>query len=43
MTKKLLTNAGDAGSTPGSGRSLGEENGNPLQYSGLENFLDRGV
>ena len=28
---------------PGSGRSLGEENGYPLQYSHLENFIDRGA
>ena len=35
--------AGDAGSAPGSGRSLGEENGNPLQYSCLENPMDRGA
>ena len=33
----------DIGSIPGSGRSLGEVNGNPLQYSCLENFMDRGV
>ena len=36
-------NAGDAGSIPGSGRSPGEGNGNPLQYSCLENATDRGV
>ena len=34
---------GDAGSIPGSGRSLGEGNGNPLQYSCLENCMDRGA
>ena len=34
--------AGDAGSIPGSGRSPGEENGKPLQYSCLENPMDRG-
>ena len=28
---------------PGLGRSPGGENGNPLQYSGLENFIDRGA
>ena len=28
---------------PGSGRSLGEENGSPLQYSGLENSINRGA
>ena len=35
--------AEDLGSTPGSGRSLGEENGNPLQYSCLDNPMDRGA
>ena len=35
--------AGDPGSIPGLGRSPGEGNGNPLQYSCLENFLDRGA
>ena len=34
-------NAGDLGSIPGSGRSPGEGNGNPLQYSYLENPMDR--
>ena len=34
-------NAGDAGSIPGSGRSPGEGNGNPFQYSCLENPMDR--
>ena len=33
-------NAGDLGSIPGSGRSFGEGNGYPLQYSGLENSMD---
>ena len=33
----------DAGSIPGSGRSSGEGNGNPLQYSCLENSMDRGA
>ena len=33
--------AGDQGSNPGLGRSTGEENGNPLQYSWLENSIDR--
>ena len=33
----------EAGSIPGSGRSPGEENGNPLQYSCLENPMDRGA
>ena len=36
-------NAGDLGSIPGSGRSPGEGNGYPLQYSGLENSMDRGA
>ena len=36
-------NAGDPGSIPGSGRSSGEGNGNPLQYSCLENPMDGGV
>ena len=35
--------AGDLGSIPGSGRSPGEGNGNPLQYSCLENPMDRGA
>ena len=34
-------NAEDAGSTPGSGKSHGEGNGNPLQYSCLENLMDK--
>ena len=34
---------GDLGSIPGLGRSLGEGNGNPLQYCCLENPMDRGV
>ena len=41
--KNPPANAGDWGSTPGSGRSPGEGNGNPLQYSCLENSMDRGV
>ena len=36
-------NVGDLGSIPGSGRSPGEGNGNPLQYSCLENPMDRGA
>ena len=36
-------NTGDTGSIPGSGRSLGEGNGNPLQYSCLGNLIDRGA
>ena len=35
-------NAGEQGSIPGLGRSPGEANGNPLQYSCLENSMDRG-
>ena len=35
--------AGDLGSVPGLGRSPGEENGNPLQYSCLENPMDGGA
>ena len=34
---------GDVGSIPGLGRSLGVGNGNPLQYSCLENSMDRGA
>ena len=36
-------NAADAGSIPGLGKSPGEGNGNPLQYSCLENLMDRGA
>ena len=36
-------NAGDLGSIPGLGRSHGEGNGNPLQYSCLENPMDGGA
>ena len=36
-------NEGDVGSIPESGRSPGEGNGNPLQYSFLENSMDRGL
>ena len=46
MEENLLANAGDirdAGSIPGSGRSPGEENGNPLQCSCLGNPMDRGA
>ena len=42
-SKKSTCNAGDPGSTPGSGRSSGEGSGNPLQYSCLENSMDKGV
>ena len=41
VVKNLPANAGDLGSIPGSGRSLGEGNGNPLQYSCLGNPVDR--
>ena len=40
--KASACNAGDLGSIPGLGRSPGEGNGNPLQYSCLENPMDRG-
>ena len=39
--KESLCNAGDPGSIPGWGRSPGEENGYPFQYSCLENSVDR--
>ena len=39
--KASACNAGDPGSIPGLGRSSGEGNGNPLQYSCLENPMDR--
>ena len=41
--KESACNTGDPDSTPGSGRSPGEENGNPTQYSCLENPMDRGA
>ena len=41
--KESACSAGDAGSIPGSGRSPGEGNGFPLQYSCLENSMDRGA
>ena len=49
VLKNLPANAGDSGDTrdmssiPGLGRSSGEGNGYPLQYSCLENFMERGV
>ena len=43
MVKEFAYNAGDQGSIPGSGRSPGEGNGNPLQYSCLENPMDGGA
>ena len=42
-SKASACNAGDLGSIPGWGRPSGEGNGNPLQYSGLENPVDRGA
>ena len=41
--KEFTCNAGDSGSIPGSGRSLGEGNGNSLTYFCLENPTDRGT
>ena len=41
--KESACNAGDQGSIPGLGRSPGEGNGNLLQYSCLENSMDRGA
>ena len=46
MVNNPLANAGeagDSGSIPGSGRSSGEGNDNPLEYSCLENSMDRGT
>ena len=43
MVKALLADAGDVGSAPELGRSLGGGNGNPLQCSCLENPADRGA
>ena len=43
MIKNLPANAGELGSIPGSGRSLGEGNSNSLQYSCLDNSMDRGA
>ena len=40
---ELTCNAGDPGLTPGLEKSPGEGNGNPLQYSCLENPMDRGT
>ena len=41
--KESDPSTGDPGSIPGSGRTPGEGNGYPLQYSCLENFMDRGA
>ena len=43
MVKNPVANAKATGSIPGSGRSRGEGNGNPLQYSCLGNPMDRGA
>ena len=43
LGKVSACNAGDSGSVPGSGRSPGEGNGNPLQHSCLENPMDGGA
>ena len=42
MVKDSPVNVGDTGLIPGLGRSPGERNSNPLQYSCLENSIDRG-
>ena len=41
--KNLSVNTGDLGLIPGSGKSPGEGNGTPLQYSCLENSMDRSL
>ena len=43
VVKNLPAKAGNAGSIPGSGRSPGEGNSNPLKYSCLRNPVDRGA
>ena len=43
VVKNPPVNAGDTGLISGSGRPPGRENGNPLQYSCLENAMDRGA
>ena len=43
VVKNPPANTGDEGAIPGSGRSPGEGNGNPIQYSYLENPMDREV
>ena len=43
VIKNPPANTGDVGSIPGSGRSPGEGNGNPLQYCCLENPMDKGA
>jgi len=42
VVKNLPANAGDTGLVPGLGRSPGEGNGNPLQYSCLKNLMNGG-
>ena len=42
LRRATRSSLGDQGSIPGLGRSPGEENGKPLQYSCLENSMDRG-
>ena len=42
-SKDSVCNIGNPGSIPGLGRSPAEGNGNPLQYCGLENLMDRGA
>ena len=42
-SKESACSVGDPGSIPGSGGSPGEENGNPFQYSCLENSMERGA
>ena len=42
-SKESACNEGDLGSIPGSGRSPGEGNGNPLQYSCLGNLMNKGA
>ena len=43
VVRNMPVSAGDAGSIPGTGRFPEEGNGNPLQYSYLENSMDRGA
>ena len=43
VVKTVAANTGDVGSVPGSGRSPGEGNANPLQYFCLENPINRGA
>ena len=43
LVKNLPANVGDVGLIPGLGRSLGGRHGNPLQYSCLENPMNRGA